>query len=69
MLNIWILIIIVRSNTQKNVGQQFKKEAKIRNLPPIVKATRPKNAALQESDARELGICSLFQQDDNDDVW
>ena len=69
VVGISVLHVVVPSHfvelsPQKNVGQQFKREAKIKNLPPILKASRQKSSALLESEERQLGICSLFTPDD-----
>eukprot|EP00058_Branchiostoma_floridae_P024767 XP_002610257.1 hypothetical protein BRAFLDRAFT_92978 [Branchiostoma floridae] len=45
---------------QKHVGQQFKKDVNIPNLPPLFKPPKPSKPSLDQSDTNDLGIASLF---------
>ncbi|XP_078592068.1 exportin-5-like [Branchiostoma floridae x Branchiostoma japonicum] len=44
----------------KHVGQQFKKDVNIPNLPPLFKPPKPSKPSLDQSDTNDLGIASLF---------
>ncbi|XP_033734576.1 exportin-5-like [Pecten maximus] len=44
----------------KSVGQQFKREAQYKNLPPIF-TIKPKQPSVDEIDSKDLGLCSLFK--------
>ncbi|MPC27849.1 Exportin-5 [Portunus trituberculatus] len=43
----------------RNIGQAFKKEVHMNNLPPMFKAPRPKQPRVDDTDA-DIGLCSLF---------
>uniref|UniRef100_A0A0P4W0G1 Importin N-terminal domain-containing protein n=1 Tax=Scylla olivacea TaxID=85551 RepID=A0A0P4W0G1_SCYOL len=43
----------------RNIGQAFKKEVHMNNLPPMFKAPRPKQPRVDDSDS-DIGLCSLF---------
>lgn len=46
----------------RNVGQAFKKEVHMNNLPPMFKNPRPKQPRVDDTDA-DIGLCSLFGPD------
>ena len=48
---------------QKNIGQQFKKEMQIKDLPPMMKRIREKMPPLDESESKDIGLCKLFVPD------
>lgn len=50
----------------KNVGQHFKREIDIKNLPPLFSPPRPKNPSVDEVDNKDLGLCSLFSDKSSD---
>ena len=59
-----ILYFLYIFSFQKNVGEQFKKEVYIKNLPPMCVMSRPKAKRLDETENKDLGLCSLFSGDD-----
>lgn len=52
---------VIKEIIGRNVGQAFKKEVHMQNLPPMFKAPRPKQPSVDEFDA-EIGLCALFDQ-------
>ncbi|XP_076324689.1 exportin-5-like protein Ranbp21 [Tachypleus tridentatus] len=46
-----------------NIGQQFKKEVHIKNLPPLFCWPRKKNLHLEDLEEKNMGLCELFQPD------
>ncbi|XP_019624687.1 PREDICTED: exportin-5-like [Branchiostoma belcheri] len=44
----------------KHVGQQFKKDVNIPNLPPLFKPPKPSKPSLDQSETKDLGLTSLF---------
>ncbi|KAK4329340.1 hypothetical protein Pmani_000289 [Petrolisthes manimaculis] len=50
---------IVSQIVGKNVGQAFKKEVHMTNLPPMFKKPRPKQPRVDDTDT-DIGLCSLF---------
>ncbi|XP_045606825.1 exportin-5 isoform X2 [Procambarus clarkii] len=49
----------------RNVGQAFKKEVHMNNLPPMFKIPRPKQPRVDDTDA-DIGLCTLFGSDAQD---
>lgn len=43
----------------RNIGQAFKKEVHMTNLPRMFKAPRPKQPRVDEIES-DIGLCSLF---------
>ncbi|XP_076068293.1 exportin-5-like protein Ranbp21 isoform X2 [Oratosquilla oratoria] len=50
---------IVHQIVGRNVGQAFKNEVNIQELPPMFKAPRPKQPRIDETE-EDIGLCSLF---------
>ncbi|XP_013773403.1 exportin-5-like [Limulus polyphemus] len=46
-----------------NIGQQFKKEVHIKNLPPLFCWPRKNNLPLDDLEKYNMGLCELFQPD------
>lgn len=55
--------IIVVLFFQKSIGEQFKRETAIHNLPPIMKFARRKKLGIDEVEKADIGLCALFGAD------